>query len=925
MTEVCPTVNGVPVCVPIRPGMTVLELVREELGLTGTKAGCLEGECGACAVWLDGRLTNACLIPAERLDGADLTTIEGLADSRGVGPGGDGLGVPQDLHVLQEAFLQAGAVQCGICIPGMIMSAAALLEAEPSPSRETIQGWLCGNLCRCTGYAKIFDAVELAARWRRHGTIPPRVTGGVGVSAARVDALAKVRGAALYADDHQPPGALHLQIVRSPHPRAAVVRIDPAPAYRLSGVVGVLTAADVTGRNAYGILVEDQPVFCDHVVRYAGDAVAAVVAESREAAEAGARAVAVQYRPEPPVLATELACRDAAPRLHPTGNLLARPTVRRGDVEGALAEASVVVEGTWQTQWIEHAYIEPEAGLAEPAPDGTTVLTVSTQTPYMDRDATARVLGVPPGMVRVVQAVTGGGFGGKLDMAVQPYLALAARKFGRPVRCAFGREESVLATVKRHPYRVSVRLGADAGGRFTAIDALVTGDTGAYASWGPTVITRACVHATGPYVVPHVRARGYLWYTNNPPAGAMRGFSTPQMAIGTEGAVDLLALRLGLDPIELRLRNALRRGSITGTGQRLDGSVGLIETLLAVRQRRDALAKREPLPVEQGSWVLGEGVASMWYGIGNTALSNPAEVRVELQDDGGVHLFTSAADIGQGSSTILCQVLAEALGLDLARIRLTTGDTGTTPDSGKTSASRVAFIVGNAVRDAAAALAKTVAAEGAALVGVAPDRVRLRAGRVDRTDGRGGVNLAAVARAIRERDGQLAFRGWFDPQTTPLDEDGQGAPYQSYAFATQLAQLYANRQTGEVRVRRVIAAHDLGRAINPQAAEGQIEGGVVMGLGFALTEEYVPGKTLDFSTYLIPTSLEAPEIVPILVESDEPGGPFGAKGVGEPAMIATAPAVLNALSRAIGRRVWRLPATPERVFRAIRGEEERPG
>ncbi|MBI4013977.1 MAG: molybdopterin-dependent oxidoreductase, partial [Candidatus Rokubacteria bacterium] len=795
----------------------------------------------------------------------------------------------------------------------------ALLAETPVPTREQIREALAGYLCRCTGYTKILDAVDLAARWARQGPAPPRATGGVGRPAARVDAEAKVRGAALYADDHQPAGCLHLRVVRSPHAAAEILGIDPAPALALPGVVGVLTAADVLGQNAYGILVADQPVFCDSRTRYAGDAVAAVVAESRAQAVAGAGAVRVRYRLLEPLLSPEAAGRPDARRLHPEGNLLARPAVRKGDVGRGLAEAAVVVEGTWRTQWIEHAYIEPEAGIAYREPDGTITLVVSTQTPYMDRDATAEVLGVPPERVRVIQAVTGGGFGGKLDLSVQPYLALAVAKFGRPVKCTFDREESLLATVKRHPYRTRVRLGADAGGRLTAVQAEIEGDTGAYASWGPTVITRACIHATGPYVVPHFEARGLLWHTNNPPAGAMRGFSTPQVAVATEGAVDLLALELGVDPIELRLRNALRRGRATGTGQVLEGSVGLVETLEAVRERRRELAARDPLPAEDGPWVLGEGVASMWYGIGNTALSNPAEVRVELAPDGRVHLYTSAADIGQGSSTVLCQVLAETLGCDLEAIRLTTADTRLTPESGKTSASRVAFIVGNAVRDAGEALRKSVAAEGAALLGVAPDRVRVRHGRVERTDGGGAVGLDGVARAIRERDGQRAFRGWFDPQTTPLDADGQGAPYQAYAFATQLAQLYVNRATGEVRVRRVIAAHDLGRAINPQAAEGQIEGGVVMGLGFALTEEYLPGVTLNFSTYLIPTTLEVPEIVPILVETGEPSGPFGAKGVGEPAMIATAPAALNAISRAIGRRLWRLPATPERVFRAIHG------
>jgi CO/xanthine dehydrogenase Mo-binding subunit/aerobic-type carbon monoxide dehydrogenase small subunit (CoxS/CutS family) len=907
VAEVCLTVNGAEVCVPLEaPGRSLLDLLREDLGLTGTKSGCLEGECGACAVWVDGRVVNACLLPAARAADATVTTIEGLAAPDG------------GLHPVQEAFVQAGAVQCGICIPGMVVAVAALLDQNPSPSRAEARDWLAGSLCRCTGYTKILDAVDLAARLARDGGTPPRHRGGVGQPAARVDAEAKVRGAALYGDDHRPAGSLHLQVVRSPHAHAEVLGVDGAAALAVPGVVGVLTAADVPGQNAYGIIVEDQPVFCDTVVRYVGDAVAAVVAESRRAAEAGAAAVRVRYRPLAPLLSAEAARRPDAPALHAGGNCLARPAVRRGDAARGLREAAVVVEDTWQTQWIEHAYIEPEAGVAYAEPDGTTTLVVSTQTPYMDRDATAKVLGVPPERVRVVQAVTGGGFGGKLDLSIQPYLALAVRRFGRPVRCAFSREESILATVKRHPYEVRFRLGADRDGRFAAVEAEITGDTGSYASWGPTVIARACIHATGPYVVPHVSARGTLWHTNHPPAGAMRGFSTPQVAVATEGAIDLLALRLGMDPIELRLRNAHRRGTVTATGQRLEGGVGLVETLEAVREARRQLAARDPLPERDGLWVLGEGVASMWYGIGNTALSNPAEVRVELEPDGRAHLYTSAADIGQGSSTILAQVLAETLGCDLDRVRLTTGDTRLTPDSGKTSASRVAFIVGNAVRDAAVALVKAVAGEGASLLGVAPDRVRVRDGRVEREDGRGAVGLDAVARALRERDGQWAFRGWFDPQTTPLDGDGQGAPYQTYAFATQLVQLHVNRETGETRVRRVIAAHDLGRAINPQAAEGQIEGGVVMGLGFALTEEYVPGRTMNFSTYLIPTALETPEIVPILVDSHDPFGPFGAKGVGEPAMIATAPAVLNAISRAIGVRIRRLPATPERVFRAIR-------
>lgn len=905
MEQVRFELNGRPISIGFSPGQTLLGLLREGVGLTGTKSGCEEGECGACTVIVDGRAVASCLLPAAKVEGCRVTTIEGLGGEK--------------LHPVQEAFLRAGAVQCGICIPGMVMAAAALLERNPRPTREEIKAALCGNLCRCTGYAKIVDAVALAAKGIPRGR-SRRGRVGMGAPAVRVDAEAKVRGTALYGDDYRLDGLCYLSVVRSPYPSAEVLDIDPEPALAVPGVLGVLTARDIPGVNAYGIIIEDQPVFADTVVRFRGDTVLAVVGESRQAAEEGARRVLMTYRELVPIFSPFDAQKPEAPLLHPSGNLLASLAVRKGDVDAGFRQAAHTVEERFETQLIEHAYIEPEAGVAWREADGTITMAVSTQTPYMDRDATARILGIPPEKIRVIQAVTGGGFGGKLDISIQPYLALAVAKFGRPVKLTLSREESMLSTTKRHPYDIRYRLGAAADGRFVAVQAEITGDTGAYASWGPTVITRACIHATGPYEIPHVLAQGRLWYTNHPPCGAMRGFSTPQLAVATECAIDILAERLGMDPIDLRLRNALRPGSATGTGQVLTASVGMAETLVAVREKWRELEGRRPFPREDGPWAFGIGVASMWYGIGNTSLSNPAEVRVELERDGRVHLYTSATDIGQGSSTILLQILSEALGLDLDRIRITTADTSLTPDSGKTSASRISFIAGNAVVDAARQLQKAVAAEGALLLGVAPDEVIVAGGRVARIGAaRKSVGFSRIARRIMEREGQTTFQGYFDPQTTPLDEHGQGNPYQTYAFATQLAQLRVNRRSGEVQVLRVIAAHDLGKAINPQAAEGQIEGGIVMGLGFALMENYIPGETMNFSTYLIPTPLELPEIYPILIETHDPAGPFGAKGVGEPAMIATAPAILNALSRAIGRRITRLPATPERVYRAIHG------
>lgn len=931
MSEICFTLNEQSVSVLSHPGKSLLEVLREDLKLTGTKMGCLEGECGACSVFINGVLANSCLIPIGKVEGSAVITIEGLTTN-------------PHFSIIERAFLEKWAVQCGICIPGMVLATKSLLDKNPNPSQREIKTFLSGNLCRCTGYVKIVEAVEYAALLLRHEkesevvglqgsevtmenlatTSPPHPLTTVGRSIPRVDGIEKISGTAKYADDYHLEDMHAIYLVRSPYAHARILRIQMEDALKVPGVLGVLTAKDVPGENRFGIIVEDQPVLAEDRVRFKGEAVAMIVASSREIAQKATEKIQVGYEPLPALFSPLDALKPDALRLHDSGNVLSSPVVSRGDTGEGFSQSEVVVEGIYETPFIEHAYIETESGVAYQDETGRITLLVSTQTPHMDQEATARVLGVSDNRVRVIQATTGGGFGGKLDVSVQPFLALAVYKFGKPVKLTYSREESFLSTTKRHPYTMTCKLGAKKDGTLVAAHINIVGDTGAYASWGPTVIKRAIIHGSGPYFIPHYYAEGKVVYTNNPVAGAMRGFSTPQMAFATESQMDILATKLGIDPIELRLKNCLKPSSITATGQVLGSSVGMEETLLAVRDKWDEIKRtraenrglRSSIFTPQSPiFAYGVGVASLWYGIGNTAMSNPSEVRLELEPDGTVHLYTSAADIGQGSNTVLLQILAEELQVPMDQLRLTTADTLLTPDSGKTSASRQVFITGNAVRDAAGQLNEVINKVARNLEFGAQGLPSFRPQTPDL--GRATL-LAKVAHYLRDTGSPTSFMGYFDPQTTPLSELGQGSPYQTYGFGTHLAHVQVNIRTGKVKVLHFIAAHDVGKAINPKGVEGQIEGGVVMGLGFALTEKFVPEETHNFSTYLIPTFEEIPEIYPIIIESEETAGPFGAKGIGELAMIGTAPAIINAIYNAVGVRIYNLPATPEKIFNALK-------
>ncbi len=740
----------------------------------------------------------------------------------------------------------------------------------------------------------------------------------IGRSIPRAGALEKLTGKALFAADIALSEPLVLKALRSAHDHAEVAAIDVAPALAIPGVVGVFTAADIPGKNVLGIINKDQPLLAADKVRSTADAVALVAAETREAARAALAAIAVTYNPLPAVLDPLEALAPDAPKIHPKGNLLFRRRIRRGDAAGAFAGCASVIEKTYRTAMIEHNYLEPDAGAGFVDGDGTLVIYASTQNPHYDHKEVVSLLGLADHQVRIIQAATGGGFGSKLDLNVQGLIGLALHHLKRPVRYVYSREEAYRATAKRHPLTLTLKTGTDAEGRLKAIRARIVCDTGAYGSYGIAVASRSAVHVSGPYEIPNVDIECHCVYTNKTFCGAMRGFGTPQAAFAHESQLDLHARALGIDPLELRLKNCLQLGSETATGQVLTASVGIGECLEAVaphyREALDNWVKAPAAPFRRR----GVGLGAMFYGIGNTGVQNPSTARVEMDPEGRVTLFTGCADIGQGSSTVLVQIAAEALGLDPAAIRLVVADTKYTTNAGATSASRQTYISGNAVKDACQKLGDVLKTEAVNRLRAPKAALVFRDGQVviaASPDKR--VDFAWLARRLHAKGAPLAWQGYFDPETVPLDPDsGEGVPYATYAFACHLALVEVDTLTGEVSVERVVAAHDVGRAIHPENVIGQICGGVAMGVGFALMEEFAPKKTLSMKDYHIPTCADMPAVVPIIVESAEPSGPYGAKGVGEPALIPTAPAVVNAIAQALGERIYSLPANLERVLAA---------
>ncbi len=838
------TLNGNPVSVEPREGETLLELLREELGLWSMKDGCApEGMCGACTVIVDGRPVVSCAQPASRFEGKAVVTQEGLpAETR---------------QLWADCFVAAGASQCGFCSPGIVMKAEGFLDRNPDPSRDEVSRALLGNLCRCTGYIKIVDAILLAAAARRGEPLPELDRSGrVGTRAPRYAGEELALGDEKFVADMTVPGMLHAAVRFSDHPRALVVGIDTAKAQAHPGVVAVLTAPDVPGERTQGALTQDwrQLVAIGEETAYVGDILAVVAAETRHAAREAAALVEIEYEVLDPV---------ASP-FDERARVLSQSVVKRGDADAALAESAHVVQETYRTQFIEHAFLEPEASLAVPENGGFHVYSQG-QGVWEDRRQIASYLGLPENAVRVTQISAGGAFGAKEDLNVQGHATLLAQVTGRAVRLVFSRADSIRFHSKRHAMWLDYTVGCDAEGRLTAVLARITGDSGAYASVGDKVLERAAGHACGPYAVPAVDVEATAVYTNNPPCGAMRGFGVNQANFAIEGLLDKLAAEVGIDGWEMRWRNALDTGDRFGTGQKLGPGVGLKKTLLAVK---DAY---------EGARYAGIACCAKNTGIGN-GVPDCGRVVLRVEEDGSLSLFHSWTEMGQGVHTILRQMLCETLDLPPERIRVHV-DTERELDTGQTTASRATVLGGQAVLAAAAKLKEAL-------------------------DGRPLETLAG-----QEFPGEFTI-DW----TTPNDVE-EPITHLAYAWGTQVAIL-----DDEGRLAKIVAAHDVGRAINPTLAEGQIEGAVHMGLGHALSEEFVlegcVPVTATLKSQMIVPSTGMPEVECILVEEPQPEGPFGAKGIGEAALVPTASAVRGALEAFDGIHRTELPMKDSPAARA---------
>lgn len=884
MKKVAFKINGRAHQFVIGKDLVLIDLLRKDLRLTGTKQSCdRKGQCGACTVIVNGKAIRSCLTKVVELDGAEVITIEGL-------------GTPQSPHLIQEAFVLAGAVQCGFCTPGMIIAAKALLDENVNPTVDDIKKALRRNLCRCTGYKKIIEAVQLAGRFLRGELMPDQVRpnqsqGLIGVSHPRPSAMIKACGVAEFAADIQVTGAAELAAVHSPHAHALINSIDTSAAEKMAGVIGVMTAKDIKGTNRLKYFVADRPILCDAKVRFIGDPVAAVLAETREQAVAAIQAVKVEYEPLPVMMTPEEALAEGALQIDPDRpNLCFTQPQIRGDAETALAKSAAVVETNFSTQTNHQAPLEPEACVAyleEENGDLPTLVVIgrSINIHYhmgMLQDA------VGYENMRYEEAYSGGQFGIKIDVTSEGLAAAAALHFKRPVRYVPSLMESMWLTSKRHAFNMKVRLGADAQGKLTAYCIDFTVNNGAYSSNGTVIVNRALLMLSGSYYIPAIKATSRLAYTNTIWGAAARGAGPPQVNYALESAVDMLAEKMGFDPLEFRLMNLLKPGQPKSTGRVVE-QWPLSELMEAMRPhynraRNDAAEfNRKGESVKRG---VGLGTGS--FGIGGPG--DTATVAVELDPDGGLTVFGAAADPGEGNDSMLTQIAAHLMNLPMDKIRLATRTTDRTTAAGPAAGSRITYMLGGALVDAIHKLKSAMAEVNADTV----DQLRA-AGK--------------PARYMGTKKNEDA--GPLDPQT------GQGPSFESQVHAVQLAEVEVNTASGEVKVVKMTTAVDAGRVINPKNLEGQLEGGMDMGVGFALREIYIDGQTKDWVSFKFPTIGHSFEMETIIRETPRTKGPLGATGVGEMTMVPTAPAVMNAIANACGARVRHLPATPDKVLAAL--------
>lgn len=843
------TVNGK--LVETEKEVSLLRFLRDDLKLKSIKDGCSQGACGTCTIIIDGKATRACVMTTKRAQGMNIVTVEGLSD--------------EEKEIFVYAFGAKGAVQCGFCIPGMVMSGKALVDKNPNPTEAEIKEAIKGNICRCTGYKKIIEAIDLVAQIKRgekqiDKELEKGDSFGVGSNAFRIDVREKVLGYGEYCDDVEMDDMLHVSAVRSKYPRARILDIDVSEALAMDGVVAIYTAEDVPN-NKVGHLQQDWDVMIPkgEITRFVGDAICLVVAESEEILKKAKALVKVDYEVLEPVRNITEAMAKDAPNIHPNGNLCQSRHVRRGDTEAAIKNSKYVITETFDTPFTEHAFLEPECAIAFPYKDGVKIYS-SDQSVFDTRKEVAIMFGWDPEKVVVENKLVGGGFGGKEDVTTQHISALCAYKLNRPVKAKFSRDESLAFHPKRHAMHGTFTLGCDENGIFTGLDCDIYFDTGAYASLCGPVLERACTHAVGPYCYQNHDIRGYGYYTNNPPAGAFRGFGVCQSEFALESVIDLLAEKVGISPWEIRYRNAIEPEKVLPNGQIADCSTALKETLEAVKPYYDKYYPNVGLACAMKNAGVGVG------------LPDTGRARLKI-NDGKIEIYCGASDIGQGCATVFVQMVSESLGLPKSKIKNMGSNSEVDPDSGTTSGSRQTLISGEAIR-----------------------RVSVEV-------------KAALDEAGGDLD-KLNGREFYAEYFEPTDKLGADVPFPkshvAYAYATHLVVL-----DDEGKVSKVIAAHDSGKVVNPISIQGQIEGGVLMSLGYALTEDFKLQDCMvksKFGTLGLMRSVDIPEIQAIYVEKKELlGVAYGSKGIGEIATIPTAPAVQNAYYKRDGKLRPKLP------------------
>ena len=916
--------------------MSLLKFLRDYLGLLGAKNGCNQGHCGTCTVIVDGKAKRACLMKLLKLDGVCIETIENLNK--------DG-----KLHPIQEAFIQEGAVQCGFCTPGMVMAAKALLDVNLNPTDEDIKDALKFNICRCTGYASIIRAIKKAALIMSNAfkVIPEkdRSKSGIGESPIKKDAYDKVTGKPIFADDIYFDDMIYGKLLLSAHPFAKVKNIDDTKAFKQPGVIKVLTAKDIPGRNGFGLLNPHQPVLADGIVRYMGDPIALVLAESEEQAEAALKYIAVDYEPLKGVFSPEDGMKEGAPLIHEDGNVMKHVQVRRGNIDKAFAMADIIIEGTYTTPMVEHAYLEAESAVAKIEEDGTVIVMTASQGSHAFRESISSCLDITEEKVRVIYTPAGGAFGGKEEPTVQIHCALGAMITGRPVKMTLTRQESLIMSTKRHWERMHYRHGATKDGRVIAVEARIIADAGAYESLSQPVVFRSAVVGAGPYDIPNIKIDSYGVYTNHCPGGAFRGFGSTQVAFGAEQQMDKIARALDIDPFTIRKINGLKEGRATITGQVLKGDTGYIQTVEAVEKALEEYHKNIPEP--GAGKRIGIGVASSYKNVGlGAGKKDRAGASIEIDNHGKVYLRVGATDMGQGSDTVLTQMASEVTGISFEDFLVISNDTSQTIDGGVTTASRQTYISGHAVIGAAAKLKRVVNSLFLEVVGVKESDYEFIQGGI-RLHKKGKFNanvendfISYLNLAKMARENKVALKAdyiYTAPTTYSLRERADHQPkvpiekyniHFAYCFNTQAAIVEVDELSGEVKVLKVIAAQDLGKAIHPQNCHGQLEGAIVMGIGYGLSEEFklVDGKMItdNLAKLRLPKITDMPEMQTILIE-EESDGPFGAKGMGEVPINSTAPAIISAIYDAIGVRIENLPATKEKVLGGIISENKSKG